>query len=273
MQKTFDTPEPVSLFVEIGSGTVTVQADHVTETVVTVRGKDEDDVTVEQRGDEIAVVARQRRSGFLGSDRSLEVTVTLPTDSDLATKLGSADLHVTGRIGEAVLKTGSGDVRVEQLAGDTSVETGSGDVSVEGAAANLRVKSGSGDVAIGRADGATSVSTGSGDVRVDHAAAALHVKSGSGDARVREAAHDVALSTASGELVVDRMPSGRLAAKNVSGDIHVGIPAGVPVWTDVVTMTGAVRSDLEGAGEPAEGQPHVELRAKTVSGDIVLEQL
>jgi hypothetical protein len=34
-----------------------------------------------------------------------------------------------------------------------------------------------------------------------------------------------------------------------------------------------VRSDLEGAGEPEEGQDYIELRAKTVSGDIQLEQL
>jgi hypothetical protein len=52
----------------------------------------------------------------------------------------------------------------------------------------------------------------------------------------------------------------------------VGIPSGVPVWTDVSTLTGSVTSNLVGAGEPAEGQPYVELRAKTVSGDVRLEQ-
>jgi hypothetical protein len=38
-------------------------------------------------------------------------------------------------------------------------------------------------------------------------------------------------------------------------------------------MTGSVRSDLEGAGEPAEGQDFIEVRAKTISGDVFLEQL
>ena len=42
------------------------------------------------------------------------------------------------------------------------------------------------------------------------------------------------------------------------------------MWTDISTVSGAIRSNLEGAGEPAEGADHVELRAKTVSGDIVL---
>jgi DUF4097 and DUF4098 domain-containing protein YvlB len=91
--------------------------------------------------------------------------------------------------------------------------------------------------------------------------------------RVREAQQDVSLSTASGDLVIDEMHRGQLAAKNVSGDIKVGIPAGVPVWTDISSMTGSVRSNLEGAGEPEEGQDFIELRAKTISGDVYLEQL
>ena len=99
------------------------------------------------------------------------------------------------------------------------------------------------------------------------------MKSGSGDLRVREVAGDVTLTTASGDLVVDRMLRGALNAKNASGDIVVGVPAGIPVWTDVSTVSGSVRSSLQGAGEPAEGQEFVELRAKTVSGDISLEQL
>jgi hypothetical protein len=45
------------------------------------------------------------------------------------------------------------------------------------------------------------------------------------------------------------------------------------VWTDLTTVSGAIRSSLEGAGQPTEGQDHIELRAKTVSGDIVLTQL
>ncbi len=37
-------------------------------------------------------------------------------------------------------------------------------------------------------------------------------------------------------------------------------------------MSGAVRSSIAGTGEPSEGQDYVELRAKTVSGDIYLEE-
>jgi DUF4097 and DUF4098 domain-containing protein YvlB len=277
MQKTFTTPHPVSLFVELRSGDLTVVTAETDETVVdvTVPHGDDDDVSVEQRGDDISVVARHGgRGGLFGASRDqVHVRVTVPHDSRLLTKLGSADVRVEGRLGETTLKSGSGDITLDELGAKTFVETGSGDLQIGSATGPLQVKCGSGQVTVERLGGPAQISTGSGDVLVGTALEAISVKSGSGDLRVREASGDVALNTASGDLVVDRMLGGALSARNASGDIVVGVPAGVPVWTDISTLTGSVRSSLVGAGAPAEGQEYVELRAKTVSGDISLEQL
>jgi DUF4097 and DUF4098 domain-containing protein YvlB len=240
---------------------------------VDVNGKNAEEVIVEQRGDEVVIVARQRGSSFFGRSGDLDVHVSAPFDSKLTTKLGSADARVMGRLGESMLRTGSGDIRLEDVAGDIYVETGSGDLGVDEIRGDLEVKSGSGDITVDRVEGSATISTGSGDVRIGTSTGAIQVKSGSGDLTVDEALHDVGLSTASGDLVVGEVHRGQVAAKNVSGDIRVGIPAGVPVWTDISTMTGSVRSNLAGAGQPEEGQDYIELRAKTVSGDILLEQL
>jgi hypothetical protein len=64
-----------------------------------------------------------------------------------------------------------------------------------------------------------------------------------------------------------------MTAKGASGDVHIGVPAGVPVWTDISTVSGEIRSTLRGAGQPQDGADHVEVRAKVVSGDIVLTQV
>ena len=272
MQNIFETPGPTSLYVEIGAGDVAVRAEDTDRTVIDVDGKYADEVVVEQRGDEIVVIAPKHRAGLFGS-QELRVRASLPTGSALATKLGSADVTAAGRLGAARVRTGSGEVRLEDVSAEVIVETGSGDLLVGSAGGELRVKSGSGDVAVSHLGGTGSVSTGSGDVEIETAAGPVAVKSGSGDLRVRDARDGVELGTASGDLRVDRLHRGRLNAKNVSGDIHIGIPAGVPVWTDITSMTGSVSSDLDGAGQPAEGQAYIELRAKTVSGDITLEQL
>lgn len=271
MQTTFDIIGPTSLFVEIGSGDVTVRASNENGVRIEVDGDHADDVTVEQRGDRIVVIGPQRGGGFFGRN-DLDVTIECPHDSDLATQLGSADLVVTGVLGSAALKAGSGDVDLEAVNRDARVETGSGDIQVGLAAGDLRVKAGSGDVTVRELGGSASISTGSGDVEIDHATGDVQVKTGSGDLHVRRPESDVALSTASGDLTVDVMGAGQLAAKNVSGDIRVGVVSGLPVWTDISTVTGTVSSTLAGAGQPGEGDPYLELHAKTVSGDIYLEQ-
>jgi hypothetical protein len=274
MHRTFSTSHPVSLYVELRSGGVVVQAGDTDEPRVDVSGEGADDVVVDQRGDEIVVVARQGRQGLFGtSHEDLSITVSVPSDSTLVTKLGSADLRTQGRLAEATLSSGSGDVRAEELGGACVVTTGNGDVAIGRAGAALQVKSGSGDVALGAVAGPLQVSTGSGDVRVHSAADTVRVKSGSGGLHVREALADVALSSASGELVVDVLHRGQLTARTASGDVTVGVRAGVPVWTDISTSSGTVRSTLQGAGEPADGQEYVELRAKTASGDVSLHQV
>lgn len=272
-QHNFETHEPVDLFVEIGKGSVDITATETTESRIDIAGRDAEQVTVEQSGKRISVVAPRQRSGFFGGDSKLDVTVTVPFNSELAVRTGSADITVSGTVGTSQLKTGSGDVRTDDLSGPALVETGSGDVDIQVANAELRVKSGSGRVRVGHAESSVAASTGSGDVEIGTSNGPAAVKTGSGDLRVVDANTDVSLVTGSGDLMVGTAHRGRFTMKGASGDVHIGIPAGLPVWTDISTLSGSIRSDLESAGEPAEGADHVELRAKTVSGDIVLTQV
>lgn len=274
MEQHFETPDPLSLYVELGRGSLTVTACETTESTVTVTGTHAEDVVVEHSGHQLAVVAPRQRVGFFsGGEPSLDIRVTVPSGTDLVTKTGSADQRATGDYGLARVKSGSGAVQLGRFTGPVVVDTGSGAITVESTTADLRVKSGSGDVEVGSVGGGVAVSTGSGDVRIGATQGNTVLKSGSGDLSVRSAAADVSLSSASGDLAVGTLERGSLSAKNASGDIHVGIPAGIPVWTDVSSISGRIGSDLEGAGQPEPGQHYLEVRATTVSGDITLKQL
>lgn len=271
MQHLFDTPEPTVLFVEFGSGDLAVHAGDADRTVIDITGPHADEVVVEQRGHEIVVIA-PRRVGFLGA-RDLHVVARVPTGSELVTQLGSADLTAKGTLGRVKLASGSGDVTVDKVGAEAQIKTGSGHVEIDGVGGAAQVSSGSGDIEIGVLQGPAKVSTGSGDIEIDETEGPLTVKSGSGNLDIGHAAADTTLVSGSGKLTIGRFPAGRLTAKNASGDIRVGIPAGVPVWTDITSISGRVHSSLTGAGEAKEGQPYVELRATTVSGDVVLNQL
>jgi DUF4097 and DUF4098 domain-containing protein YvlB len=272
-QNFFETHEPVDLQVEIGKGSVTITCSDTTETRIEVEGRDADQTRVEQHGSRIEVIGPRQRGGFFGSDSELNVTAVVPTASNVAAKTGSADVTIEGDAGSTAVKSGSGDVKIATSRGPSVLETGSGDVQLDHAQGDLRVKSGSGDVLVGHSERTVVVSTGSGDVKIGASHAETVIKTGSGDLRVGEAHDDVSLATGSGDFVIDHVHRGRLSAKGASGDVRVGIPSGLPVWTDLTTVSGRIRSSLEGAGQPAEGQDHVELRAKTVSGDIVLTQI
>jgi len=268
----FDTPHPIDLFVEIGRGSVAVVATETELTDVTISGRDADQVTVRQSGRQVSVIGPKQRGGLFGGDHGLDVRVTIPADSNVGVRTGSADISVTGTVGNGQLKSGSGDVRFDTATGPLLVETGSGDIRIETSRDSLKIKSGSGDIVVGGADGVVSVSTGSGDVNVGSSGGSAVVKTGSGDLEIGESTGDVSMSTGSGSLVVNRAHRGRVTAKGASGDVRIGVPSGTPVWTDITTISGAIRSQLTGAGEPQAGQEHVEVRARTVSGDIVLTE-
>ena len=254
MNRHFETTGPIALYVEIGKGRVRIIAGDTTDTSVDVEGQDADDVDVSFDSGRLSVVG-PKLDGWFGKSRDLDVTVQLPTDSDVAVKTGSADIEVSGQVKDARLKTGSGDVAADTFSGSALLETGSGDVEVSEAHAELNVKSGSGDVSVGTCLGSLQVSTGSGDVEIGTSNARAVVKTGSGD------------------LTIGTARRGKVSAKGASSDVLIGIPAGTPVWADINTVTGSIKSDLDSVGAPQEGQDHIELQARTVSGDILLRRV
>ena len=274
---TFDTPEPIDLYVENGRGTVDVTATDTTETTIRITGERAEEFDVRDLDDDlgirrIAIIAPPRSGGFFGKDPRAEIVVEVPVASGLNAKVGSSDVTARGRFADTRIDSGSGDVELDVVDGDTVVQSGSGDVLAEHLAGDARIKSGSGDIQVNRADSNLVVTTGSGDVRVGGAGAELAIKTGSGDAQVRSVAGDVVFTTGSGDLLIGQATSGRVTAKTASGDISIGVLPGTPVWTDVRTASGRLSSTLPSTGEPAPDQDFLEVRATTASGDVTLHQ-
>lgn len=272
MKYTFNTPEAIVLHTEVGAGQVTVQATDTTVSTIELAGKLADATRVEQDGRTISVITPKQRGTSIFGSNSLRVTATVPTGTDLSTVLGSADLQVAGRVGDCSLRTGSGDVTMEH-ARVVELTAGSGDVRIDHVEGDLVTKSGSGDLMIGILGGDSQVVSGSGDITVQQSAGRLSAKTGSGNIEIAEAGNEVSATGASGDLHIRLARRGAIQARTASGDITVGVLAGVPVWTDLNTVSGTVRSELESLGEPAEGQDYVELRTRAVSGDVVVRHV
>ncbi len=94
----FTTPTPPRLAVELRAGSLDVRTDDVTETTVELAGPADTvaATVVEQRGDEIAVIAPRHLGGLFGRGGDLRVTVVAPSRTALAIQTGSGDVTARG---------------------------------------------------------------------------------------------------------------------------------------------------------------------------------
>jgi DUF4097 and DUF4098 domain-containing protein YvlB len=232
--ETFQTPDGARLRINLASGRVEVETADTTETVVEVEGPREDDARIEQRGKEIVVDVEAKR--FFGSGRDHRVTITAPHGACVDANVASADVSGRGRFDAVKLNSASGDVSIQEAA-EVSVNTASGDVELGRVSEGGTVRSASGDVSVGELEGDLKVQTASGDQRVASAA------------------------------------RGKVTLQAASGDLEIGIRRGSKLWVDASSMSGATSSELELGDAPSDGEgPLVELKAKTMSGDIEIRR-
>lgn len=246
---THHTPNGVRLKVRLLAGRCEIETADATETVVEATpmnrssaSREAVEALIEQLrdlpdgGHELVVEVPKRKRLVPGfGDASVLIRVRGPHGLRLDVSTASADIEVLGRLGDADVRTASGDVHIE---------------SAEGRAA---VKTASGDVALGTMTGDTGVNTMSGDVRVRETATALTVNTMSGDVRVQ------------------RATGGTIQLRSMSGDLEAAIARGASLYVDATSTSGDVRSELPVTGSvPDGGHADVELRATSLSGDIVV---
>lgn len=263
---TYETPGPLRLRLEIPVGQIEVETVSGTTTHVELEAASDDmrevvenariDLRERGEGHEVIVEVQSRFGIFIsfGRGQDVRLRITCPPGADLEIVTKSADLKGRGEFGEVAVKTASGDVTVEDADGD------------------VRVKTASGDVHLDRTGGTTSVQTASGDVSITRADGEVSVQLVSGDLWIRDANSSVSARTVSGDQKIEAVMRGSVELNTVSGDVLVGVRRGSEVYVDANTVSGSTRSELELSDAPAEettdDAPQLDLRAKTISGDI-----
>lgn len=223
--------------------------------------------TFDVRGDEL-VVETPGPSHRRTPELRLRIETTAALELRIST--GSADVRAATTIGTARIGTGSGDVDLAQVEGRLDAKTGSGDITIEFVREALSASTGSGDIRIGSHERAAVCATGSGDVRIGEAVGAVKVKVGSGDIIVERTRNHTVTTSGSGDVTVESADGPSVTAESARGDVHIGVPAGTRTYLDLKTVTGDIRCDLDPSDKPAEGQPSLALRARTVTGDITV---
>jgi DUF4097 and DUF4098 domain-containing protein YvlB len=278
---TFDTPEPISVAVELGVGAIRIASSDRTDTTVEVRpsdpGRKSDEtaagqIRVEYVGGRLLIKApRGWRQWTSRASESIDVQIDLPAGSHVRGATGVGSLHCTGRLGECSFQTGVGDIQLDD-AGPVELKTGVGDITVDLAAGRAELTTGTGAVEIGSIDGTAVVKNSNGDTRIGDVSGDLRVSSANGRISIDRAQATVVAKTAFGDVRLDDVTRGAVLAQSGFGTVEVGIRDGAHAWLDLDTRFGNIQNDLDAIESPGPREDVVEVRARTSYGDITIRR-
>ena len=269
MQQSFPVSGPAELEIRLASGEIEIEAaDDATSVDVELIAHDEESqhlvdaarIELRESADRphVVVDVPQKRGGF-----------------SLGALLGRSGITCRIRTPRAsglnVRRSKSADVTVHGMLGGVNVSTASGDTQLEDVDGGVNVRSASGDITVRTVTGGINIQTASGDIEIEVARAAVNAQTVSGDLTIGEAWDNVNANTVSGDQEHGAVYQGHVAAHSVSGDVQVGVRRGSKVFLDCNTVSGDTSSELDMLPDAPSGDgPLVELRVKTVSGDIAI---
>jgi DUF4097 and DUF4098 domain-containing protein YvlB len=279
---TFDTPEPISVTLELGVGNIRIAASDRTDTSVDVRPSDpakKSDVAaaaqtrVDYDGGRLLIRTPKgwRQYTPRGGGESIDVRIDLPTGSQVRGEAGIAVVRCTGRLGECRLKTGIGEIRLDEV-GPAQLTTGMGDITVDRVSDHAEITTRSGSVEIARIDGTAVVKNSNGDSWIGEVTGDLRVSAANGRISVDLAHAAVVAKTANGDVRLGEVAHGAVLAQTGCGKLDVAVREGIPAWLDLNTHYGNVHNTLDAAERPGRGEPAVEVRARSSFGDITIRR-
>lgn len=275
--RTFETPEPISVSLDLGVGDVVVAASDRDDTVVEIEPSDPTrarDVTaagateVRFANGTLTVTGPRWKWTLRGGDGSVDVRMQLPAGSSLRGTTGVASVQSTGRLGECRLHNGAGRLVFEET-GPAELHTGAGDITVETIHGHADVKT-TGVIHVGRIDGSAAIRNSNGDTWIGEITGEARVTAANGAISVDLARGGVVAKTANGHVRLAEVAGGHVVAESAFGGLEIGVPEGVAAWLDLRTKFGQVLNDLAEADRPEPGQDTVEIRARTSMGDIAI---
>ncbi|AOR31535.1 hypothetical protein BFF78_11200 [Streptomyces fodineus] len=293
----FETPEPISVILELEVGTAHITAGKRTDTVVEVLprdGSDADDMRAVQQtevtcsGGRLTVKTHKKKRSLFGKSGAIEVSIELPAGSDVRGTSDMGSFRCEGRIGEAVFKTALGDLHVDEVTG-ANLKTDHGDIRLARSTGDIEVL-GSGRIEIGTVAGTATVKNGNGVTDVGEVTGGLKINAANGDISVRVAHGDVGANCANGRIAigvahagvdakatsggirVGDVTRGRIDLRTTVGDLEVGIHEGAAAWLDLTPKYGTVRNSLGSSAGPADSAETVQVYARTDAGDIIIHR-
>ncbi|WP_017587717.1 DUF4097 family beta strand repeat-containing protein [Nocardiopsis ganjiahuensis] len=262
---TFATPGPITADITVVSGTLQIIAGDRAETTVEIRPrvdhKDNDVraaelVEVDFAGGRLEVRDPQP-SGLgrvIGRKGMVDITVELPAGSRVLAECGFGNIRCEGALGACEISTSHGNITVDRLTGNAKLTTGHGSIRAEEIDGSAVVKSTSGAITLGEVTGELRANSAHGDVTADRTLGSVTAR------------------TTHGSIRLGQVVQGSVGVETSYGELEIGVREGTAAWLDAVSTKGVVRSSLEAADSPAPTDRTVEVRARSVWGDVLVHR-
>ncbi|TQL20981.1 DUF4097 family beta strand repeat-containing protein [Streptomyces sp. SLBN-134] len=270
----FDTPEAISVTAHVYSGSLQFTASDRPDTVVELRPRDPKrdlDVRATEQTEVTcvngALTVRTPKANLLGRGGTVDITVELPTGSDIDVTGAGANLLGEGRLGEVRVKISAGDVRLDTT-GPLKLTAAHGSIAVDRVEGPAEITSSTGSLRVGFVAGPAVLKNSHGTTAVGTAMGELSVRGANGDIEIRRAEDSVTATLANGALRVDEVVRGAVQLETNYGAIDIGVRQGTAAWLDVSSGHGQVRNALTASGAPERTEDTVEVRARTRFGNI-----
>ncbi|MFH8470421.1 DUF4097 family beta strand repeat-containing protein [Streptomyces sp. NPDC017991] len=276
----FETPQPITVTIDLSVGDVRLDAGDRIDTVVDVHPSDPrneldvkaaENTRVEYAGGQLLVKGPKQRQLF-GRAGSIDVRVELPSGSEIRAVAQTAAFRGTGRLGECRFKTSIGDVRLQET-GPLIAASSLGDISADRVEGAAEVTTGSGAVRIGEIEGQAVIKNSNGDTVVRSVTGDLRVKAANGGISVDRALAAVEAKTANGDIRISEVVHGSVMLGTSSGQLDIGIRAGTSAFLDVRTKSGRVYNFMTATDSPGTADARVEVYASTSRGDIAVRRV
>ncbi|THV31344.1 DUF4097 family beta strand repeat-containing protein [Glycomyces paridis] len=257
---------PVTAALTLADGSVTVTAHEAKTVLVEIKpaqrrsegdGDAADLARVEFENGHLRVLAPDKPANwFFRKEIGVHLSVKVPVGSEISVKTTSAPISLHGRLGAVSINTVAGSATVESAL-SVKANTVSGSISVIDATEDFRAN------------------TASGQVKADHVGGDFSAKTVAGSISAERVDASANVNTLSGGIELAALKSGSVKANTVSGRITIGVVPGTDVWVDLDAKAGTVTSELatgDTSPAPAGGGTSLEVRARSVSGDIYLHR-
>jgi DUF4097 and DUF4098 domain-containing protein YvlB len=279
----FDTPEPISVVLEIAIGDIRIMASDRADTIVDVQPTDlsnpadvraAEQVRVEHSRGKLTVrppAQFRALASIVSRAGSVDVTVELPSGSHVRAGSVSASLHSEGRLGDVRFDTANSDIRLDRT-GPLRLSAAGGDMTVARVVGNAKITNSAGGVRIDRIDGSAVVKNDHGESTIGEVTGPLLLKGMNGDMHVERAHGNVDARTAHGNVRIGEIMRGTVALTTAFGQIEIGIREGTAAKLYARTVSGQVRNSLSTVDGPEQSDQIVEVTARTFDGDIVIRR-